>query len=199
MHDQLDLLQAKLTPLAPLVHDALNAARIDTRDNKDLYVGAGRNWLRADLFRADLGDHLRDALPKDWTLSERERDQRGAILLRSSDGYIHARVQRVDSDGTIPEARSDRRREFYNNCDLGVIDLNGRCKHNLVLTFKEKNDDLPFEVCVIRPHRKPALVYSIPMPGAVEDFTQAKFHIENKDSYHELFGDDFGTQAGDLG
>lgn len=197
MNDHLSLLQASLTPLAPHVHQALDAAKIDVqrKSRRQLHNRPGCKWLRSDLFRADLGHHLADAIPTGWKLDLDEREQRGALLLKSDDGYIRARVQRVDIDGSIPEARSDRRRKFYGNCDIRDADLHGRCHHNLVLTYKEPLDDRPFSVRAIRPFRNPALMFSIPMPAIAEDFMRGQFEVENDDSYDQLFGDDteFGT------
>uniref|UniRef100_UPI002457CA84 lytic transglycosylase domain-containing protein n=1 Tax=Nocardia farcinica TaxID=37329 RepID=UPI002457CA84 len=43
-------------------------------------------------------------LPDGWTLDTDEREQRrGALVLKSVDGYIQARIQRVNADGTIPD------------------------------------------------------------------------------------------------
>lgn len=201
VNDPLSLLQANLTPLAPLVHQALDAAKVDAhrKSRRQLHNRPGCGWLRADLFRADLGEHLADAIPSGWKLDPDERSQRGALVLKSADGYIQARVQRVDSDGTIPEARSDRRRKFYSNCDFRQVDLLGHCRHNLVLTYKEQLGDLPFAVRAIRPFRNPALMFSIPMPAIAEDFMRGRFEVENDNSYDQLFGDDtdFGTGTDD--
>lgn len=197
MIDQLSRLQANLTPLAPLIHQSLIGARRATKSDSRQYSGR-RRWLRPDLFRANLGDHIADALPTGWALDEDEIKQRGAILLRSADGYIQARMQRVESDGSIPEARTDRRKSYYDNCRIDELDLNGLCNHRLVFTFEENADaeDVDhFEVRVIRPYRDPAGVYSMPMPDGAGAFAQAHFEIENTDSYNELFGEDFGAAS----
>lgn len=180
------------------MHQALNAAKIDAnrKSRHQLHKRTGCNWLRSDMFRADLGGHLAETLPDTWTLDAAEREQhRGALVLRSVDGYIAARIQRVDADGTLPGARSDRRRGFYRNCDIREIDLLGQCKHNLMLTYQEPEGDRPFIVRAIRPYRVPELMFSIVMPAVADDFLKGRFDIENDGSHQELFGDDtdFGT------
>ncbi|MBF6254426.1 hypothetical protein IU414_06480 [Nocardia farcinica] len=191
-------MQATLTPLVPCLHQALNAAKIDAnrKSRHQLHKRTGCKWLRSDLFRADLGNHLAETLPDGWALDHDEREQhRGALVLRSADGYIQARVQRVEADGTIPEARSDRRRIFYRNCDIRQVDLLGQCNHNLILTYQEQAGDLPFAVRAIRPYHVPALMFSIVMPAVADDFLKGRFDVENDTSLEELFGDDtdFGT------
>ncbi|WP_280505808.1 hypothetical protein [Nocardia farcinica] len=180
------------------MHQALNAAKIDSnrRSRHQLHKRTGCKWLRSDLFRADLGDHLTETLPDGWTLDTDEREQRrGALVLKSVDGYIQARIQRVNADGTIPEARTDRRRGFYDNCDIREVDLLGQCNHNLMVTYREPEGDLPFVVRAIRPYHVPELMFSIVMPAVADDFLKGRFDIENDGSHQELFGDDtdFGT------
>lgn len=65
-----------------------------------LFAAEGRGWLRSEVFRAMLGDHLVDCLPSGWTLDRWERQaHRGALLIRGCDGYIQARMQRVQATG----------------------------------------------------------------------------------------------------
>lgn len=125
-------------PLAPALHEALSGAQQDTDARSELHDPPGRYWLRADLFRVNLGDHLLECLPDVWTLDLNERSShRGALPIKSSDGYVKARIQRVATDGTLPEARTDLRRAFYANEDVRDVDLLGRCHHRLVLTYEE--------------------------------------------------------------
>ena len=138
-----------------------------------------------------------DCLPAGWTLDSSERQaHRGALLLSGSDGYIQARVQRVSSDGTLPEARSDSRRSFYDNEDL-TDDILGRCRHNLVLTYEESGVSETFTVRAIRPALALGGTYAVALPYTPESFGSSRFAVVNDDSYEQLFGDGSDEQHGD--
>jgi len=193
----LESLRHDLVPLAPQLHEALRAARADTELHRALYAAEGKGWLRSEVFRAILGDHLVDCLPAGWTLDSSERQaHRGALLLSGSDGYIQARVQRVSSDGTLPEARSDSRRSFYDNEDL-TDDILGRCRHNLVLTYEESGVSETFTVRAIRPALALGGTYAVALPYTPESFGSSRFAVVNDDSYEQLFGDGSDEQHGD--
>lgn len=120
------------------------------------------------------------------------------MLLRSNDGYIEARVQRVASDGTLPEARTDLRRAFYDNEDLRDVDLLGRCRHRLVVTYEEVRDQDGFTVRAIRPYALADGTYEIVMPQMSESFEDSRFEVVNEGSYRLLFGDESGGDAAGL-
>jgi hypothetical protein len=196
---QLSRLHHELMPLAPALHEALSGAQQDTDANCELHDSPGRFWLRADLFRANLGDHLLECLPDAWILDQNERSShRGALLVRGSDGYVEARIQRVASDGTLPEARTDLRRAFYDNEDLREVDLLGRCRHRLVVTYEEAHGQEGFTVRAIRPYALADGTYEIVMPRITESFETSRFRVVNEGSYRQLFGDESGGDAADL-
>lgn len=197
MIPHLESLRQDLAPLAPQLHEALRAAQVDTGVHRGLYAADGKGWLRSEVFRATLGDHLVDSLPSGWALDSSERQaHRGALLIRGCDGYIQARMQRVASDGTLPEARSDSRRSFYDNGEL-TDDLLGRCRHNLVVTYEESDRSELFTVRAIRPTVPPHGTYAIVLPYTPESFESSRFAVVNDDSYVQLFGDASDEQHGD--
>ena len=179
-----------------MLHGALQASNRGVATQSAMYAGKGRHWLRSDIFRAELGGNLAEMLPGEWSLDDGERAHRGALLLRHGGGYIQARIQRVETDGSLPEARSDMRRRFYRNTDIDDVDILNKVRHNLVFSFSEKVREGVFGVRAIRPHVSPTKTYSIQMPFVAESFASSKFEVANEDSFNELFGDDFAVGEG---
>ncbi|MCD2115152.1 hypothetical protein LQ384_29235, partial [Rhodococcus rhodochrous] len=71
-------------------------------------------------------------MPFGWSLDKNERiKHRGALLLHDEGRRVQIRVQRIAADGTLPEARSDSRRTYYQNTDFDVVDLEEKCYHKL--------------------------------------------------------------------
>jgi hypothetical protein len=195
----LEQLKHELAPLSRSLHEALGGARADTLRHASLFATEDRKWLRSELFRANLGDHLAECLPPGWSLDGEERRHfRGALSITGAEGYILARVQRVTSDGTLPEPRSGARKCFYANDDVASTDLLGRCRHQLMLTYVESPGELNFTVRAIRPYADGRGSYEIVMPCTTESFEASRFKVINDDSYQQLFGDEFGGDAARL-